>query len=122
VSRTPKRLRPAQGYYGEGREFGDEPPRDPSGLREGGRATPARSKGAVIGPAGGNTRAWLVEGEAPSTREGMAPRVNDESRSGVEVGTRGNSDAMQKSAQEFGDHRRGRRGVRTRPPRPGQWS
>jgi hypothetical protein len=51
----------------------------------------------------------------------MAPRFNDESRSGVEVGTRGNSESTQKTTMEFGDARRERRGVRTRPPRPGKW-
>jgi hypothetical protein len=52
----------------------------------------------------------------------MAPRFNDESRSGVEVGTRGNNQSRPKTAQEFGDRRRETRGVRTRPPRPGQWA
>lgn len=121
MSRTPKRLRPARGYFGEGAELSDGPPRDNPPLYRAAQATPDRSQEPPIGPAGGNTRAWLVEGEAPPTREGMAPTFNDESRSGVEVGTRGNSESTQKTTMEFGDARRERRGVRTRPPRPGQW-
>jgi hypothetical protein len=114
VSRT-------QGYFGEGAELSDGPSRDNPPLYRAGQAIPDRSQEPPIGPAGGNTRAWLVEGEAPPTREGMAPRFNDESRSGVEIGTRGNSESTQKTTMEFGDARRERRGVRTRPPRPGQW-
>ena len=121
MSRTPKRLPPAPGYFGEGAQLSDGPPRDNPPLYRAGQATPDRSKEPPIGPAGGNTRAWLVEGEAPPTRKGMAPRFNEESRSGVEVGTRGNSESTQKTTMELGDARRERRGVRTRPPRPGQW-
>jgi hypothetical protein len=121
VSRQPKRLRPAQGYHGEGAELSDGPTRDNPLLYRAGIAVPDRAQEPPIGPAGGNVRAWLVEGEAPPTREGQHPRFTDELRSGVEVGTRGNTESTQKTCQEFGDARREQRGVRTRPPRPGQW-
>ena len=79
MSRTPKRLRPAQGYFGEGAELSDGPPRDNPPLYRAGQATPDRSQEPPIGPAGGNTRAWLVEGEAPPTRGHGSPLQRRES-------------------------------------------
>jgi hypothetical protein len=122
AKREPRRIEPGKGYRGEGGHyagFTDGPPQENRGLFQGGRAVPSRSEQGRIGPAGGDTRPWLVESEAPPTREGAAPHINDELRSGPGVGTRGNSERP-KTAQEYGDSVRESRGVRTRPVRPGQ--
>jgi hypothetical protein len=72
-----------------------------------------------MGPTAGTTRGYLVDGEAWDP----APRFTPELREGVEFGSsRGNSEPVPKTSQEFGDRRRAKRGTRTRPPRPGQWA
>ena len=89
-----------------------ETPVAPYPLRRGGRAVPDRSQPPDSGAACHDTR-----------KVAPAPTFTDELRSGVELGTtRGNNEVVPKTAQEAGDARRERRGVRVRPPRPGQWA
>lgn len=119
AARMPNQILPGEGYAGEGGYGDDGPLHDTPPLYRAGRATPDRSQEPRIGPAAGSVRANLVADEAWDP----APRFTDELRSGVEMGTcRGNNDPEGAGTrQEFGDARRERRGVRTRPPRPGQW-
>jgi hypothetical protein len=87
-----------------------EAPVEPYPLRRGGNAAPDRSQPPDIGAACHDTR-----------KVSPAPGFTDELRSGVELGTtRGNNEAVPKTAQEFGDARREARGVGTRPVRPGR--
>jgi hypothetical protein len=118
VSRSPKPIGPAQGFAGEGVDLGDPAPAKPYAPKVASRAAvPDRSREPVIGPCA-ETR-FTVEGDVASP----APRFTDELRSGVEMGTtRGNSEAVPKSSQEYGDSVREARGVRTRPVRPGQYN
>jgi hypothetical protein len=87
---------------------GDEPPVGLYPPRRGGRAVPDRSREPRIGPA-----CYDTDTVAPPSA------FSEELRSGVEIGTRGNTE-LQKTAQEFGDSLREARGVRTRPERPGR--
>jgi hypothetical protein len=120
MAREPKRIGPAEGYLGEGGYANDGPPSDTPPLYRAGRAVPPRSQPGPIGPAAGGTRAYLVEGENPPGS--LAPRFTNELRSGVEMDSSRGTGETQKTAMEFGDRRRERRGVRTRPLRPGQWA
>ena len=85
------------------------------------RRSPTVPRSLRSAPAAGTTRGY------PRGRRGAGPERADATLhrraevEGVELGTsRGNSEARPKTSQEYGDARRARRGVRTRPPRPGQ--
>jgi hypothetical protein len=105
MSRSPKPIKPNQGYAGTGRALGDPPAVPPYPLRRGGKATPDRSEFRGIGPACVDT-----DVTAP------AARIDPESNRGPQVGPIENV----KTRQEHGDMMRESRGVRTRPVRPGQ--
>jgi hypothetical protein len=114
MARIPKPPGPNAGFAGDGDISATRPRRAvPDRARW---PSPDRTREPRIGPACGATR-HVVEGDTPGT----APDFTDELREGVEYGTsRGTSEPMLKTTQEFGDERREARGVRTRPPRPGQ--
>lgn len=117
MARTPKPIGPAQGFAGPGADLGDPPPAEVYEIRRGGRAIPDRSRTPDIGPACHDDTRFVVEGDVKSPQ----PRFTDELREGVELGSsRGNNEAVPRTSQEYGDSVREARGVRTRPPRPGQ--
>jgi hypothetical protein len=87
-----------------------ETPTEPYPLKQGGVATPDRSREPDIG------------GACHDTRYTSPPVTHtEELRSGVEFGsTRGNNEQTQKTFAENVDGLREARGIRTRPPRPGR--
>jgi hypothetical protein len=115
MAREPKPIGPARGFAGPGADLGDPPPVEPYPIKRGGRAVPDRTRTPDIGPACGDTR-HVVEGDVASP----APRLTDELRSGIDMGTTRGNNEVPKTTQEHGDSVREARGVRTRPSRPGR--
>ncbi len=114
MSRDAKPIKPGESYLEvDGVVLGDGPPAETYPLKQGGRpAVPDRSEFRGAGAA------------CPEARQTSPPLAfTEELRSGAPTGSsRGNdTPAATKTFAENIDAKREARGIRTRPPRPGQW-